>query len=56
MSTNLDLMVFAQEIFYLKQKIGGYVINLEEYERSIVNGDNVTIFNNFGVECISKEI
>ena len=46
-----------------KMKDGAYLINLHEY-KSIethwilfhVNDDNVTYFNNFGVEDIPKEI
>ena len=44
-------------------KDGAYVIYLDEYETkarhwiaSYVNGDNVTYFDNFGVEHIPKEM
>ena len=55
-------MVFTQEIIYIK-KDKTYVINLDEY-KSIeihwialyVNGENVTYFDSFGAEHISKEI
>ena len=60
--TKLDLMVFTQEIIYIKKdKI--CIINLDEY-KSIqihwmglyVNDGDVTYFDSFGVEYISKEI
>ena len=44
---NLNLMVFIQEIIYLKKKDGAFMINLDEYESIgthwialYVNGNN----------------
>ena len=68
MKRNLDLIVFIQEIIYLK-KDGPYVINLVEY-KSIrthlitlyVNGDNgsalydAAYFDSFGVKQFPIEI
>ena len=53
-------MVYIQEIIYLR---GAYIINLVLF-KSIgthfiplyVNGENVTYFDNFGVEHIREEI
>ena len=48
---------------YLKQRIGVYVINLDEYEAMgthwtavYVNGNDIIYFHNSGVERIPKEI
>ena len=56
--TNLNLKVFIQEI-----KDRDYVIDPAKYKSMVtlwiasqVNGDNVTYFENFGVEYIPKEI
>ena len=54
--------VYSRNNFF-KMKDGAYVINLYEY-KSIethrillhVNDDNVTYFNNFGVQDIPREI
>ena len=55
-------MMFIQEIIYLKQRIGAYVINLDEYESIethwialYVISEYVLYFDNFGVEHIPKE-
>ena len=56
-------MVFIREIIYLKQKLGAYIINLDEF-KSIgtnwialyVNSENVQYFDSFWVEHILKEI
>ena len=63
MEMNLNLMVFIQEIIYLKKKNGAYIINLDEYESIgthwialCVNNNNVTYFDSFGVNHIPKEI
>ena len=60
---NLNLMVFIQEIIYLKKKDGAFMINLDEYESIgthwialYVNDNNVTYFDSFGVEHTPKEI
>ena len=49
--------MFIQEIQYVI-----YITNLDEYKligtlwiAFYVNGDNVTYFDSFGVECIPKE-
>ena len=55
-------MVFIPEIIYLKQKLGAYVINLDEF-KSIgtnwialyVNSENIQYFDSFWVEHILKE-
>ena len=46
-----------------KIKYGAFVINLDEYESIethwtdlYVNGDNVTYFHSFEIECIPKEV
>ena len=59
-----DLMVFFQEIIYLKKiKVGAYVINVDEYAdvgthwiALFCNGNEIVYFNSFGVEDIPKEI
>ena len=55
-------MVFIAEIIYLK-KDKTFVTNLDEYEpigtqwiALYINNNNVTYFDNFGVEHIPKEI
>ena len=62
---NTDLMVFILKIIYLPNKIkdGAYVINLDEHSDIethwvdlYVYDNNVTYFDSFGVEHISKEI
>ena len=60
---NLNLMVFIQEIIYVKKKDGALTINLDEYESIgthwialYVNDNNVTYFDSFEVEHIPKEI
>ena len=61
---NQDLMVFCQEIIYLKKiKDGAYVINFDEYAdvgthwiALICNRNKVVYFNSFGVEHIPEEI
>ena len=61
---NQDLMVFFQEIIYLKKiKDGAYVINFDEYAdvgthwiALICNRNKVVYFNSFGVEHIPEEI
>ena len=61
---SLDLMVFVLEIIYLEQKKNGaYVINLDEYEdvgthwiALYVKNNEITYFDFFGVEHVSKEI
>ena len=60
---NLILMVFCSWNNLSKIKFGAYIINLDEYE-SIgthciplhVNTKNVTYFDSFGVEHISKKL
>ena len=56
-------MVFVQEIIYPQIKDGAYVINLDEYKSIETHGivfymtaDNVTYFDNFGVEYIPKRL
>ena len=56
-------MVFVQEIIYPQIKHGAYVINLDEYKSIETHGivfymtaDNVTYFDNFGVEYIPKRL
>ena len=61
---NQDLMVFFQEIIYLKKiKDGAYVINFDEYAdvgthwiALICNRNKIVDFNSFGVEHIPEEI
>ena len=57
------LMVFMQEIIYLKKMDGAYIINLDEDESIgthwialYVYAKNVTYFDSFGVEHIPKVI
>ena len=62
MKMNLHLMVFIQEIIYLKLRMG-HIINLGEY-KSIethwivfyVNDYNITYFDSFRVEHIPKKL
>ena len=59
-----DLMVFFQEIIYLKKiKDGAYVMNLDEYEdvgtqwiALFCNKNEIVYFDSFGVEHVSEEI
>ena len=61
---NQDLMVFFQEIIYLKKiKDGAYVINFDEYAdvgthwiALICSRNKIVYFNSFGVEHIPEEI
>ena len=60
---NQDLMVFFQEIIYLKIKDGGYVINLDEYSdvgthriALFYNRNEIVYFDSFGVEHVPEEI
>ena len=61
---NQDLMVFFQQIIYLKKiKDGTYVINLDEYAdvgthwiALFCNRNEIVYFNSFGVEHIPEEI
>ena len=61
---NQDLMVFFQEIIYLKKvKDGEYVINLDEYAdvgthwiALFRNRNEIVYFDGFGVEHILEEI
>ena len=60
---NLHFMGLFQEIIYLKKKDAKFVKSLDDYESIgthwitlYVNGDNITYFDSFGVEKISKEI
>ena len=61
---NQDLMVFIEKIIYHnKIKDESYIINLNEYSdigthwvALNVKNNNVTYFDSFGVEYISKEI
>ena len=60
---NQDLMVFFQEIIYLKNiKDGSYVINLDEYANIAThwialfcNRNETVYFNSFGLEHIPEE-
>ena len=61
MKINLNLMVFIQEIIYLKD--GTYVINLGEYKSVgthwialYVDVNNIVYFGSIEVEHIPKEI
>ena len=64
MKMNQDLMVFFQEIIYLKNiKDGAYVINLDEHKDTGTHWialfcmkNEVIYFDSFGVEHIPKEI
>ena len=60
---NQDLMVFFQEIIYLKKRDGAYVINLDEYADAgthwialFCNRNEIVYFDSFGVEYIPEEI
>ena len=62
---NQDLLVFFQEIIYLKKKIKGwvYVINLDEYTNVgtyrialFCNKNEIVYFDSFGVDYIPEEI
>ena len=61
---NQDLMVFFQELIYLKNiKDGAYVINLDEYAdvdthwiALFCNRNEIAYFDSFGVEHILEEI
>ena len=62
---NQDLMVFLQEIIYLKKiKYGAYVINLDEHEDTGTHWialfckkkNEIIYFDSFGVEHIPEEI
>ena len=60
---NNDLMVFFQEIIYLKIKDGACVTNLDEYAdvdtHLIVlfcNRNETVLFDSFGVEHVLEEI
>ena len=60
---SLDLMVVILEIIYKKKRDGAYIINLDDYcdiethwiALYVLNND-VTYFDSFGVEHISKQI
>ena len=60
---NQDLMVFFQEIIYLRKiKDGAYVINLDEYAdvgtywiTLFCNRNEIVYFYSFGVEYIPEE-
>ena len=61
MKMNQDLKEFIQEKIYLKIKDWLYVINLDEYVDTGTHwitlyeiNNNVTYFDSFGVEHISK--
>ena len=62
---NLDLIEFILGIIYIKKiKDGAYIINLDEYYNTgthwislyVLNNNNVTYFDSFGVDHIPKEI
>ena len=60
---NQSLMVFFQEIIYLKNKDGAYVIKLDEYADVgthwivlFCNRNEIVYFDSFGVEHIPEEI
>ena len=61
---NQDLIVFFQEIIYLKKiKDGAYVINLDEYAdvgmhwiALFFNRYEIVYFDSFGVENVLEEI
>ena len=60
---NLHLMVFIQKIIHIKIKDGAYVVNFDELKSvrthwiaSYSNDNNVTCFDSFSVEHITKEI
>ena len=64
MKVNQDLMVFFQEIIYLKKiKDGAYVINLDEHKDTGTNWialfcsrNEIVYFDSFSVKHIPKEI
>ena len=61
---NQNLMVFFQEIIYLKKKKDGtYIINLDAYAdvgthwiNSFCNRNGTAYFDSFGIEHILEEI
>ena len=61
---NQDLMVFFQEIIYLKKrKNGAYVISLDEYAdvgaywiTLFCNKNEIVYFHSFGVEHVPEKI
>ena len=61
---NQDLMVFFQEIIYLKKIIdGAYIINLDEYAdvgthwiTLFCNRNEIVYFDSFSVEHVPEEI
>ena len=61
---NQDLMVFFEEIIYLKKsKDGSYIINLDEYAdvgthwiALFCKKNEIVYFDSFGVEHILEEI
>ena len=61
---NQDLMVFFQEIIYLKKIIdGAYIINLDEYAdvgthwiTLFCNKNEIVYFDSFHVEHVPEEI
>ena len=60
---NQDLKVFFQEIIYLKNMDGAYVINLDVYAdvgthwiALFCNRNKIVYFDSFGVEHIPEEI
>ena len=60
---NQDLMVFFQEIIYLKKKDGAYIINLDEYANLgrhwialFCKKNEIVYLDSFGVEYIPEEI
>ena len=61
---NQDLMVFFQEIIYLKKIMdGAYIINLDEYGdvgthwiALFCNRNEIVYFDSFSVEHVPKEI
>ena len=60
---NQSLMVFFQEIIYLKNKDGAYVIKLDEYAdvgthwiALFCNRNEIVYFDSFGVEHVPEEI
>ena len=59
---NQDLMLFFQEIIYLKIKDGAYIKNLDEYANVgthwialFCKKKEIVYFDSFGVECIPEE-
>ena len=64
MKMNQDLMVFFQEIIYLKKiKDGAYVINLDEHKDTGIywialfcKKNEIVYFDSFGVEHIPEKI